>query len=353
MALVDLPGVPFALPTGTWSVVEACSGIRYVIASVTLGFLYAYVSYHALWKRLLFIALSALLPVLANGLRAYGIVLIGHYSDMQLAVGVDHLVYGWVFFGIVMLLLFWLGGFWAEEHPPIDMARFSHADDAGHPIRQLVVATIGVLMAFSAQALYEQVSKVEPLTSDKLLPLNVGGWQSVQPVEKFVATYQPTGFLIEETLSNRQGELMNAFVAFYPNQRQGYEAIAKQNALVRLDTSEEQLRGKRLKKVTVGSGSFEVNERTIIRKKNGVQQNFLVWQWYRVAGTEFSNPYLGKLYEIWARIVDSRSDGAWIAISTPLEFEDAEQAAERLGRFLNDFYPQATRSMDDVIPVDR
>lgn len=357
---IRLTGIPvyreglwFVLPTGTWSVVEACSGIRYVIASVTLGFLYAYVSYHALWKRLLFIALSAVLPVLANGLRAYGIVLIGHYSDMQLAVGVDHLVYGWVFFGFVMLLLFWLGGFWAEEHPPIDMARFSHAENAGHPMRQVLVAAIGVLMAFSAQAFYAQVSKVEPLTSDKLPSLNVGEWQTVQPANNFVATHQPTGFLVEQTFANRQGELVNAFMAFYPYQRQGYEAIAKQNALVRLDTSGEQIRRKRLRQVNVGSGSFEVNERSMIRKNNGEQQNLLVWQWYRVAGTEFSNPYLGKLYEIWARIVDSRSDGAWIAISTPLEVDGTEQAAERLAGFLNDFYPQATRSMDDVVAVDR
>ena len=28
---------------------------------------------------------------------------------MRLAVGVDHLIYGWLFFGLVMFALFWLG----------------------------------------------------------------------------------------------------------------------------------------------------------------------------------------------------------------------------------------------------
>ena len=43
------------------------------------------------------------------------IVMIGHYSDMSLAVGVDHLIYGWVWFGVVMFFMFWVGSFWRED----------------------------------------------------------------------------------------------------------------------------------------------------------------------------------------------------------------------------------------------
>jgi exosortase A len=52
--LVQLTGIPvlrsgtrFELPTGSWSVVEACSGVRYLISSVTLGCLYAYLTYRS------------------------------------------------------------------------------------------------------------------------------------------------------------------------------------------------------------------------------------------------------------------------------------------------------------------
>ena len=55
----------------------------------------------------MFVAASILVPIVANWLRAYMIVMIGHLSNNKLAVGVDHIIYGWVFFGIVMLLLFW------------------------------------------------------------------------------------------------------------------------------------------------------------------------------------------------------------------------------------------------------
>ena len=37
-------GLSFVIPSGNWSVVEACSGVRYLIASVVVGTLYAYLT---------------------------------------------------------------------------------------------------------------------------------------------------------------------------------------------------------------------------------------------------------------------------------------------------------------------
>ena len=125
VAALRLSGIPvyreqqlLSIPSGTWSVEAACSGLRYLIASIALGTLYAYLSFHSLWRRLLFIGVALLLPLLANGLRAYGIVMLGHVSGMRLAVGVDHLLYGWLFFGLVCGLLFWCGSWWRQTAPP-------------------------------------------------------------------------------------------------------------------------------------------------------------------------------------------------------------------------------------------
>ena len=118
---LQVSGVPvyreanhFVIPSGAWSVVEACSGLRYLIASLMIGVVYSAVSYRSRWRKLAFLAASIVVPLVANWLRAYLIVMIGHLSDNTLAVGVDHIIYGWVFFGIVMALLFWVGSFWAE-----------------------------------------------------------------------------------------------------------------------------------------------------------------------------------------------------------------------------------------------
>jgi exosortase A len=117
-----LTGVPvyregnfFTIPTGRWSVVEACSGLRYLIASLMVGCLFAYLSYRTLRRRAIFVACAIAVPIVANWIRAYMIVMLGHLSGNRLAVGADHLLYGWVFFGVVMALLFFIGARWRED----------------------------------------------------------------------------------------------------------------------------------------------------------------------------------------------------------------------------------------------
>ena len=124
VAALRASGVPvyqegnfLVIPSGMWSIVEACSGLRYLIASLMVGCLYAYLSYRSPGRRVAFIAASLVLPIFANWLRAYMIVMLGHLSNNRLAVGVDHLIYGWIFFGLVMVLLLWIGSRWREDDP--------------------------------------------------------------------------------------------------------------------------------------------------------------------------------------------------------------------------------------------
>lgn len=102
-------GLEFVIPSGHWSVVEACSGIRYLIASFMVGTLFAYINYRSAWRRWTFVLVSLVVPLIANWLRAYMIVMIGHLSGNELATGVDHIIYGWIFFGLVMTLLYMVG----------------------------------------------------------------------------------------------------------------------------------------------------------------------------------------------------------------------------------------------------
>ena len=119
IALTGIPiyreGLFFSLPSGDWSVVEACSGIRYLIASIVLGSLYAHLYIEGTSRKLAFLALSAIVPIAANGVRAFLIVMIGHFSSMKLATGADHLVYGWLFFGVVMFVLFSVGALFRRD----------------------------------------------------------------------------------------------------------------------------------------------------------------------------------------------------------------------------------------------
>ncbi|WP_375750129.1 exosortase A [Vibrio sp. HN007] len=123
VALVRFSGIPIyregmylTIPNGLFEVAEACSGIRFLISSIALGTLFAYMFFSAPWKMALFIAFSCILPIIANGFRAYGIIVIGYYSDMKYATGADHLIYGWFFFSFITIISFSIAYFFKEKH---------------------------------------------------------------------------------------------------------------------------------------------------------------------------------------------------------------------------------------------
>ncbi len=97
-----LDGLLIHIPSASFHVAEACAGLRFLLASLAIGLLLAYLFFRSWWARLSFTALSIVLPIVGNALRAAGVVLIAHLSDTQLALGFDHLTYGYVFTALLL-----------------------------------------------------------------------------------------------------------------------------------------------------------------------------------------------------------------------------------------------------------
>ncbi|WP_414828132.1 exosortase A [Alteromonas sp. H39] len=116
VALLKMTGVPLyrnglyiEIPGGRFLVAEACSGVSFFIVSIVIGSLYAYLNFTTRNMRAMFVVISLVLPVVANVLRVYGIILIAYNTDMEYAAGADHLIYGWFFFAFVLLCLLGVG----------------------------------------------------------------------------------------------------------------------------------------------------------------------------------------------------------------------------------------------------
>ncbi len=109
LRVLDIPfdsdAFQITIPEGTFYVAEACAGLRFLIASVAFGVLYAVTIFRSPWRRVGFIAVSCVVPVVANGFRGLGIVVLGHVLGSAEAGAADHLIYGWVFFSIVIVML--------------------------------------------------------------------------------------------------------------------------------------------------------------------------------------------------------------------------------------------------------
>lgn len=130
MALLHLAGIPayidgifITTPYGYFAVAEACSGVKFLVAMAALSVLVAHLCFASWKRRLLFIVFAMVVPVLANGVRAFSTILIAEYWGTDFAAGADHVIYGWVFFGLVMALIGWAAWPWFDreaDEVPID-----------------------------------------------------------------------------------------------------------------------------------------------------------------------------------------------------------------------------------------
>jgi exosortase/archaeosortase family protein len=86
-------------------VAEACSGVKFLVAMIALGTLVAHLCFRSSKRRAVFMAACAIVPVLANGVRAWGTIYVAQSRGVEFAAGFDHIVYGWFFFAFVMMTL--------------------------------------------------------------------------------------------------------------------------------------------------------------------------------------------------------------------------------------------------------
>ncbi len=135
---------------GDFSVARACAGLRFLLATFTASLLLIHLLFTDWRKQVGFLLMALFVPVIANGLRATLTVIIAHKSGLQIAAGVDHLLYGWIFFGGIMAVLgvaaLMMADPDAPHRPDLDDAR-SMPDEMPPPRFLALVA--GLLVAGS------------------------------------------------------------------------------------------------------------------------------------------------------------------------------------------------------------
>ena len=345
---LQLSGIPvyregsfFSIPSGNWSVVEACSGLRYLIASVTLGTLYAYLTYRSLNRRLIFIGFSIAIPILANGIRAYLIVMTGHLSDMQLAVGVDHLIYGWVFFGLVMLLLFWVGSFWREDDTGTIKEQNSHTTGGLRETtsirKTLFIACAALIVTFiwPIYAAYLEKSTTQAINPDTNIVILNPAWNiQANPVSDWEPVYIGTPVKYRQSYSQKSDQPVSLYVTFYFNQQQGQELINAGNIMVPEIDAHWRSVGQIRRTVDIGSEKIMVTQNHL----QSASTRLLVWRWYWLGDSETTSPYLAKAILARNKLLDEGDSAAEIIIATPFD-TDMDKAVQELRQFIMDMKP--------------
>lgn len=337
-------GLQFVIPSGSWSVVEACSGVRYLIASLTVGTLFAYLNYQSTQRRVLFVIVSILVPIVANWLRAYMIVMLGHYSGNTIAVGVDHLIYGWVFFGVVIMLMFVIGARWAEPDAAVnDSGTQLGLGTPPFSAMRLWLSTAGfaVLLVLPHIALWalDRSEGARPVAMAAPADLSAG-WIAV---EEGGTVFRPSFQNPSAELNRRyvnDGRTVGMYLGYYRNQDYDRKLVTSSNVLV---VSSDQ------KWAQVDSGRHVValpDQAVTVRTAElrgavlGDHTNLdrlVAWQTYWINGTLTSSDYLAKVYGALYRLIGRGDDSAVIILYIAKEQAGGEEAL--LESFLTTNYP--------------
>lgn len=352
VAMVKLVGIPvyregafFQLPTGDWSVVAACSGVRYLIASLTLGVLYAYLNYQSMTKRTVFIAASIIVPIIANGLRAFMIVMIGHFSNMELATGVDHLVYGWVFFGVVIFIMFYIGSFWRDDDSDVKLQglswSFGNLSHTG-PGSRILVSCVGVMLVFwPVKHMLEQ----QPLDLTKVGEISIAapeGWARVAASpDAWKPAYNGMDREFISSFDDSDGNRVTLYVGYYAFQHQDAELGNFNNVLVH--EKDERWRIIHRSPIELPSAGIKPSSAIIKDPLN----SYLMTYFYYADGQLVTNKYETKLLQAKARLFGGKNDGAIIAITTSYYDED-NKSQELLRYFSSSVIPVVKKALGEL-----
>lgn len=317
------------VPSGTWEVAESCSGIRYLLASMVFGFVYADVTYRSWVRRLLFVVCCAVAPIVANGFRAYSIVMIGHLSNNRLAVGVDHLIYGWVFFGLVIGIMGWVGEYWREPDTgdlfPADTATLEPQTIPRTMWVATIACLVGGLLTASVGPIWAHVSLSGPLSVPEtrlgpaLMDAVSSPWRhQEQPTVDGWHPHSPNAWAETQQTFVRGSDVVRVYLAWYPDQQGSVEAVSSQNKVVNLD--EWRRIGDELRSVVVDHAPAAVHEVLAVAPAGPR----VVWTWYWIDGRFTANSYYAKVVQVLTRMSGKPSQGAVLAVSAPFKSDPTE-----------------------------
>jgi EpsI family protein len=277
------------------------------------------------------------------------IVMTGHLSGNRLAVGIDHIIYGWIFFGIVMLLLFWVGSLWSEAGPKAVLhgAAMIAAGASPPPAapRLFYAAAAATLVATLVWRRVDVAVNGTPNQSIPVLPAlaSAEGWTAAAD-EAGAWKPQFAGYSTELQQSFRDGErVAGVYIAYYRNQVKGRELVTSGNALVAPEND-------RWRQLAIegdivqwrGRGTpvdgFEIR---------GPSTRLRVVKLYWIAGRLTNNDYVAKALLALSKITGGGDDSALIVAYTPMQSRD-DASLSTLRSFVAAMSPGIERALDSA-----
>jgi exosortase D (VPLPA-CTERM-specific) len=364
-------------------VVDACSGLRYVIPLMILGLLLAYFFRAAFWKRA-FVFLSTIpLAIVTNSMRVAITGVLYRVWGQEAAEGFFHGFSAWFIFIfslavllLEMLILRKVGGRGLEARgiglkaqgarlkaQGKDASEQAHSEEVvsqpqassftpevqkgfrsflqSHFV--VAVTLLGLTWVLSGGIEFRE--KIPIKKSLIQFPVELNGWHgSLQTMEqKFVDTLDLSDYVIVD-YENPQGRNVNFYVAYYESQRKGESIHSPATCLPGGGWIFNEAGTTVIPMGESGDGFMPVN-RAFMQK---LDQRQLSYYWFPQRGRILTNAYQLKIFAFWDALTRQRTDGALVRVITPVyEFEELADAEARLQGFVREVVPILTEFLPE------
>ena len=342
-------GAFFVIPSGSWSIADACSGIAYLSTCAMLGILYAWTMYQSTIKRMAFVAGAILIGVVGNWIRAYLTIIIAHFSDNRLLRD-DHSTFGWILFAILLFLYFRLGWAWRDdvtenrlagqlESETTLFAGESPERPSAFRIAAILAATVASLITFPAiELLLSARHQVQPVNIATIAPQS--GWSAVdRPAVEWTPALQSPYRMRVQTFE-KTGRRVDVYIGVFRNQNWDSKLVTVSNQLANPENSDWTVADR-------GALSTELAGRPL-KVKTGVllgrTSRILAWQWYWVDGASTSSDIGAKIHQLATYLRGKGDTAAWVAV-----YSDASVSADNASNTLSAFMQEMGGAVDGSI----
>ena len=322
---VYVDGFFIEVPSGRYNIAEGCAGLNFILASMALAPLYAYLLYHSLWKRLVAVAIALVLAIIANGLRIAGIISLAHWGGPKLNIVDNHLLYGWVFFSLVLFVAGYVGYYFADDEPATSTKNKPVAPfrwNVSSPWRTVTAGLFSVLTVASVFVFAERVRSSPTALSSYSSPtrVDVPGWHDVPWTSDWSPAFANADLKIQQSYA-RDDQTVDLFIAAYSRQSPGREMIAYDNRII--DRTRWSILRRSRRTIDLSINTLPLIE---LVAASGDQRRD-VWLFYWVDGVVTANPLVAKLLEVKAKLFSGDQRAAVIAIATPHAVEGSADGA--------------------------
>lgn len=345
-------------------VVEACSGIRYLLPLTSLALLCAYLFKDKMWKRAVLVLSSIPISILINGFRIGMIGVLVELYGKGAAEGFYHLFEGWVIFmvsfGLLIMEMAFLGRLGAPVSRTSLFERLTWRNGEPGADQGLTVPHGGILSPGPAYlcsvALFAPFTLLSmtvinreeippPRAAFVDFPMQINGWQGRPfPLEQqYIDALRFDDYVLADYRTKKE-QPVNFYAAYYRSQRKGQSAHSPQSCLPGGGWEIASLTHKELPSSRLMRQPVMVN-RVLIHKGD---QKQIVLYWFKQRDRYLADEYSVKLYLLWDALSRQRTDGALVRLASPVGPGESEAVVDqRLQEFAAEIGQELSRFVPD------